>query len=169
MNAWRGPVLQTIRTEHEGLHDELDRAARAGGETAIAARSVMEVLSPHMVFEAEFAIPPLATLPSLARGELPPGAERILSKTDVLKAEIPRLLADHERIVLALQQLVRAATEERHTGYADFARRLIQHAQMEEEILYPAAILAGEHIRLLAARREAEDTGAWRLPGLEEP
>ena len=155
-------LLEAIRTEHEELHDELERATRAGGETGAAARSVMGVVFPHMRLEAEFVIPPLELLPSLARGEFQPGMVGILPKVDALKAELPRLLDDHERIVLALQQLLQAATREQHTGYADFARRLIHHAQMEEEVLYPAAILAGEHIRLLAARgaRDAEETAA---------
>jgi hypothetical protein len=125
-------LLEAIRTEHEELQDELERATRVGGETAAAARSVMTVLAPHMLLEAESAIPSLALLPSLARREFHRGMERILPTIDALKSELPRLLDDHERIVLALQQLLRAATREQHTGYADFARRLIHHAQMPE-------------------------------------
>jgi hypothetical protein len=34
------------------------------------------------------------------------------------------------------------------TGYAGFARKLILHAQTEEEILYPASILIGEYLKL---------------------
>ncbi|MFY9549571.1 MAG: hypothetical protein WAU32_00340 [Thermoanaerobaculia bacterium] len=157
---WLTP--DAIQAEHEQLREDLEHATRAGGETAAAARSVMSVLFPHMLLEAEFAIPPLALLPSLARGEFHPGMERILRKTDTLQAELPRLLEQHERIVLALRGLLQAATREEHAGYADFARRLIHHAQMEEEVLYPAAILVGEHIRVLAARQaqRAEDTAA---------
>jgi hypothetical protein len=157
---WLTP--EAIQTEHQELHDELERATEAGGETAAAAREVIRVLDPHMLMEAEYAIPPLAHLPRLARGDFHPDMIRILRRTDTLLAELPRLLDEHERIVLALQDLLRVATRERHPGYADFARRLIHHAQMEEEILYPAAILVGEHIRLLAARRprRADDEAA---------
>ena len=158
----KAPNLVGIQTEHEELHAELDRATKAGGETAAAARSVMSVLFPHMTLEAELAIPPLALLPGLARGEFHPDMERILPKIDAFKTELPRMLDDHGRIVLALRRLLGASIREQHTGYADFARRLIHHAQMEEEILYPAAILVGEHIRLLTARQASrdEDTAA---------
>lgn len=32
--------------------------------------------------------------------------------------------------------------------HAEFAHKLMLHAQTEEEVLYPAALLVGEHIKL---------------------
>jgi len=32
--------------------------------------------------------------------------------------------------------------------YAEFSEKLILHAQTEEEVMYPAAILVGEYIKL---------------------
>jgi hypothetical protein len=78
--------------------------------------------------------------------------ESILAKTEVLKAELPRMLAEHKAIVAALRKLLQAATAEGHTGFASFAQKLILHAQMEEEILYPASILVGEYIKLRLGR-----------------
>jgi hemerythrin superfamily protein len=43
--------------------------------------------------------------------------------------------------------------EEKHVGFAEFARKLILHAQMEEEVMYPAAILVGEYVRLALQKR----------------
>lgn len=43
---------------------------------------------------------------------------------------------------------LRAATAEQHAGYARLAQKLILHAQLEEEGLYPASILVGEYVKL---------------------
>jgi hypothetical protein len=62
------------------------------------------------------------------------------------------MLEEHEAIVAALRKLLQAATAEGHTGFASFAQKLILHAQMEEEILYPASILVGEYVKLRLAK-----------------
>jgi hypothetical protein len=141
--------LPTVLTmEHEAMQEDLVRASRAGGETERAAWQVSRVLSPHVFREEEFALPPLRLLPRLARGEFTPEMESILLKTEVLKAELPRMLAEHKAIVGALRKLLQAATAEGHAGFASFAQKLILHAQTEEEILYPASILVGEYLKL---------------------
>ena len=136
------------KVEHNELRQELLRAESAGGQTGQAASSVMKVLFPHIVLEEAYAMPPLKLLPRLARGELAPEMIRILSKTDALKAELPKMLEEHKQIIGALRDLMRAATEEKHPEFAQFASKMIAHAQQEEEVLYPAAILVGDYIRL---------------------
>ncbi len=145
--------LPTVLTmEHEAMQEELARASRAGGQTEKAAWQVTRVLFPHVYREEEFAIPPLLLIPRLARGEFTPDMENILAKTEVLKAELPRMLAEHKAIVAALRKLLQAATAEGHTGFASFAQKLILHAQMEEEVLYPASILVGEYLKVKLGR-----------------
>ena len=145
--------LPTVLTmEHESMQNDLARASRAGGQTEKAAWQVTRVLFPHVYREEEFAIPPLLLIPRLARGEFTPDMESILSKTEVLKAELPHMLAEHKAIVAALRRLLQAATAEGHAGFADFAQKLILHAQMEEEVLYPASILVGEFVKLKLGR-----------------
>jgi hemerythrin superfamily protein len=141
-------IPQTIQTDHEELHEELARAMKAGGRTAEAARAVMKVMQPHMAREEEFVLPALALLGPLSAGRFSPDMAAVVAKTDALKAEMPRMLAEHGRIVVALKNLMQAATEERQTGCIQFAQRVIVHAQGEEEVLYPAAILVGEYLKL---------------------
>lgn len=133
--------------EHDRLRQELERATAVGGDTAGAARAVLEVLVPHMLLEEEFAIPPLRLLPRLARGEFTEDMQLILPKTERMKAELPRMLRDHELIIEALRRLLQAAVKEQHDGYAGFAQKLIHHAQQEEEVFYPASILVGEYVK----------------------
>ena len=107
----------------------------------------MKVLFPHMVMEEEYAMPPLKLLPRIARGDVTPDMARVIPISGTLKSELPRMLEDHKQIVLALRRLMQAATEEGWDGYSEFATKLISHAQMEEEIAYPAAILVGEYLK----------------------
>jgi hypothetical protein len=144
---------ESLKFEHEELHDQLDKAVRAGGATGEAARRVLEVVAPHMRLEEEFAIPPLVLLPALASGTVTPDMLEVAAKSARLKEELPGMLADHQRIVTAVKNLMQAAMEEKHHGFAEFARKLILHAQMEEEVMYPAAILVGEYVRLVLQKQ----------------
>ncbi len=145
-------IPEVLKIEHEEFHDELGKAARAGGKTGEAAGAVLKVLHPHILLEEEFAIPPLKLLPRLAAGTVTPDMGRMLAKTDGLKEELTRMLDEHKLIVAALTSLMQAATEEKQYGFARFAQKLILHAQTEEEILYPAAILVGEYLKLRLGR-----------------
>ena len=141
-------VPESLQFEHRELREHLEKAAAAPGRTGEAAREVAKVLHPHILLEAEFAMPPLTILPRLARGEVTPDMARFIDKTDAFKAELPRMLDEHKLIVEALRTLMQAAAAEKQPGAAQFAQKMIMHAQMEEEVLYPAAILVGEYLRL---------------------
>jgi Hemerythrin HHE cation binding domain len=145
---------ESLEFEHRELRDALQRAAAAPGKTGEAAREVFKVLSPHILLEQEFAMPPLTQIARIARGDITPDMARFIDKTDAFKAELPRMLDEHKLIVAALRTLMQAAAAEKQPGAAQFAQKMIQHAQMEEEILYPAAILVGEYLRLKMGRVE---------------
>ncbi len=140
-------IPQSFQMEHEDLHEELARAMKAPGKTGEAARGVMKVLQPHMAREEELVAPALALLRPAAEGTLTADMAALLARVSPLKVELPRMLAEHRRIVDALRELVRAATEEGQPGFARLAQVLVAHAQEEEEILYPAAILVEETLR----------------------
>lgn len=143
---------ESSKPEHRELHDQLSKARRVGGRTAQAADELMAVLYPHILLEERYAAPPLAILPQLVGGEVTEEMGQIIRSAEKLKIELPGMLEDHRRIVAALKNLMRAAADERHEGYAEFAQKLIRHAQQEEEVLYPAAILVGEYVKLKLGR-----------------
>jgi hypothetical protein len=144
----RAELPSVLRMAHDELHEEMLQATRLGGETGDAAKAVVRVLFPHVLLEEEFGIPPLSLLPKLARGEISADMVSVLHWTELLKAELPRMLNEHKLIVEALQKFLRAATAEQYSGYARLAQKLILHAQLEEEVLYPASILVGEYLKL---------------------
>ncbi len=143
----RSELPHVLRVEHEELHEEMLQATKLGGETGAAAREVVKVLFPHVLLEEEFGIPPLAILPRLARGEISPDMARVIPLAEMLKIQLTRMLDEHKLIVVALQKLLQAAQKEQQPSYARFAQKMIHHAQIEEEVLYPASIVVGEYVK----------------------
>jgi hypothetical protein len=141
-------IPTSLKLEHEELHADLVTATKAGGEVGEAAKAVAKVLHDHFVKEEEFALPPIGLLSALARGEVDENMKRVLRMTDRLKAELPEMLEEHKAVVAALRKLVAAAKAENKPEHARFAEKLMLHAQTEEEVLYPTAILVGEYLKL---------------------
>jgi hypothetical protein len=142
------PNPQSLEVEHQGLHVQLERVIQAGGEVGMAASAVADVLHAHFVGEERYALPPLALLPALAAGQVEPSMAAILPLTDTLRAELPQMLAEHQALVGALGALDAAAQRAGNADAADFVVKLKLHAQNEEEILYPAALLVGAYLKL---------------------
>lgn len=138
----------SIEAEHKELHEKLATVIRSKGKTGAAGKEVERLLRPHFEKEEQFALPPLGLLSSLAAGTVPPNADDIIKMTDQLKAEMPQMLAEHKKIVGALQRLRKAAQEEQKREAVQFVAHLTAHAVQEEEILYPSAILVGEYLKL---------------------
>ena len=145
-------IPDSLRQEHEALHEELHRAKQAGGQVGEAAHELARLMHPHFVKEDRIALPPLGLLAALARGEADADMAEVLTLTDRLEAELPAMLEEHKRIVVALQRLQGAAEQAGRADVVDFARRLAEHARTEEAVMYPAAVLVGRYVRLLLGR-----------------
>lgn len=141
-------IPQPLKSEHDELHAELVKATNAGGKIAEAAKAVAALLHPHFVKEEAYALPPLGLLPRLAAGTITPEMSQVLSMTERLKAELPHMLQEHQAIVAALKTLADVAAQEQQREYVHFATKLMLHAQTEEDVLYPTAILIGEYLKL---------------------
>jgi hemerythrin-like domain-containing protein len=133
--------------EHEELHAELVKLTLTRGKVGEAARLVAALLHPHFTKEEEYALPPLGLLAAVAEGGATPEMRDVLAMTDKLRAELPQMLAEHKAVVGALRRLAAAARQEKKPGAARFAEALKRHAQSEEQVLYPAAIVLGEYLK----------------------
>jgi len=140
-------IPRPLKIEHEELHDTLRRGMKENGELGAAAIAVAELLHPHFLKEEEYALPPLGLLHEMAQGLVTPDMKDVLVLTDRLKADLPQMLAEHQSIVVALEILSAAAEAAGKKEYVDFAWALTLHAQTEEEVTYPTAILIGEYVR----------------------
>jgi iron-sulfur cluster repair protein YtfE (RIC family) len=146
-------IPESIQREHEAIHSALVDATQAPGRVGAAAKTLAAVLDPHFVREEEIALPPLGLLAALAAGTPLPEATLAAAAemTGTLRAEMPQMLEEHAKIRSAVSELRAAARAERAVAQEDLADALALHAQTEEEVLYPAALLVGD---LLRARRQ---------------
>lgn len=141
-------VPRSLKVEHEHLHETLRAATKESGELGGAAAAVAELMHPHFLKEEEYALPPLGLLGRLAQGAVTPGMKDVLVLTDKLKSNLSQMLAEHQSIVVALEKLSAAAKKVGKTEYVEFSEALKLHAQTEEEVTYPTAILIGQYVRI---------------------
>ncbi len=145
-------IPKAVQVEHEAIHSALVEATKAPGDVGAAARALAEVLHPHFVREEQVALPPLGLLAPLAAGTALPGtvSTEALAMTDALRSELPRMLDEHTKIRAAVETLRAAARAGKATKQEQLAEELALHAQTEEDVLYPAAVLVGDIIRARA-------------------
>lgn len=140
-------IPKPMKIEHDELHADLVKAAKAGGQTGEAAKAVAKVLHNHFVKEEEYALPPLGLLVALSQGKFETSMADVLKMTDKLEAELPTMLSEHKDIVAALKKLTEAAKAENKPDIVHFAEKLMLHAQTEEQVAYPTALLIGRYVK----------------------
>ena len=141
-------IPKSIKLEHEELHEELEEATMESGSVGDAAKAVQEVLQPHFLKEEEFALPPLGLLSKLSNGQTTIEMKDAIDMAEKLRAELNQMLEEHREIVARLKTLTETSLKENKLDYVQFAEKLTLHAQTEEEVLYPAAILVGKYLKL---------------------
>ena len=146
-------IPQPLQHEHEALHERLRQATQVDGEVGEAAKTLARLMHPHFVKEDQIALPPLGLLAALARGEWSAEMAEVLTLTEQLEAELPQMLAEHQTIVAALNKLREAAARAGRADIIAFAEALVEHARTEEEVMYPAAVLVGQVVRLRLGQR----------------
>jgi len=144
-------IPEAMRLEHMEIHDRLVSATKVPGEVGEAARKLAAVLDPHFVREEQIALPPLGLLGPLSRGEFTPEMREVLSMTDALRAKLPRMLSEHKAIRAATVRLGEVAKAAANAEVERLAEMLKVHAQSEEEVFYPAALLVGDVVRARSA------------------
>ena len=112
--------------------------------------------------EEESALPPVGLLSLLARGKVDKQMLGVIVMTDRLKAELGEMLLEHKAVVTALKKLIAAAKKEKLPEHVRFAEKLMLHAQTEEEVLYPAAILIGDFLKLKFDRYKRSGLSEYR-------
>lgn len=139
---------QSIKTEHTELHHQLEMATKLPGQTGLYAKEVAHLLHPHFIKEEKFALPPLTLLPQLSQGNISNEMKDYIPLCDTLKKDWSIMLGEHKQIKQKLDLLQKAAEAEGQETVVRFVEGLRLHAQTEEELLYPAAILVGDYLKM---------------------
>jgi hypothetical protein len=141
-------VPSSIKKEHEYLLETIHQLTLSGDSTGHAAVKLYDLMVHHFKEEEEYVLPPLGLLPMLASEKLPAPGDDIIKLCGKLKSQLPHLNAEHQMIKAYMDELMQAAARENHPGIAAFEKELQKHANTEEEVFFPAAILIGEYLKL---------------------
>lgn len=137
-----------LKSEHDEFRRQLLAVARSGGHTGQEARAIGRLVDLHFLREEMISLPPLAYLRRVGQADITDDMSDLLEAAKMLKAELPRMLEEHQTIAAGLERLIVAATRENRPEAVQVADRLKSHARTEEEILYPAALLVGDYVRM---------------------
>jgi hypothetical protein len=148
-------VPDVLKRDHGKLLLDLRTASIGRGPVSEAAADLLTLLLDHLPREEEYAFRLLGLLPHLVDGTIGEEMAAAIPASDRLRAELRRLRQDHVRIVEAIGRLTEADRQEGKREHARLADELLEHARLEEAVLYPAALVVGEYVRLRLAELEA--------------
>lgn len=139
---------------HQELLQLLVKVQHLSGKTGSLAEDLAKKLQVHIEKEETLALPLLGLLPDLLSGRPSKNSAKQASRLYLeLKKEYPGMLLGHQEIRKFLSRLKKVGAEEGHLTAIRFAEALELHSKEEEEILYPAALLAG---RLASSEAKAD-------------
>ncbi len=135
----------SMEKEHEEIWHLMLRVQHLSGKTGSIAEKLAKDLKSHIDKEEAFALPLLGILPELANGRLRNGvAKRASILGSKFQKEYHGMLRGHKEIRRYLEQLKKVGADEGHLTAVRFAESLEAHSREEEEVFYPAALLAGQ-------------------------
>jgi hemerythrin len=146
----------SITEEHEEIFRELRRFASQNDRVGEAIKELLRALEPHFEKEDEVAMPLLGALAPLSSdGGICGNVDEVVLLQSKLTKELPSMLSEHRTILALIKSGKRAAEKEKRQDVFDSLSALEHHARVEEEVLYPAALLAG-----IVARASQKDVRA---------
>ncbi len=136
-------IPDAVTEEHEEIFSGLRTLAETKSLTGASIRDLLGVLEPHFEKEEELAMPLLGAVEAISKGRTGNGFDEVISLGERLSDELPSMLAEHRAIGDRIAKASKAAGEEGNQTALSLLSGLRHHARIEEEVLYPAAILAG--------------------------
>lgn len=135
----------SLNRDHEDLLHLLVSVQHLSGKTGGLAESLAKPLQQHMDKEESLVMPLLGLLRDYAKGKIGSASARKASRLYLkLQKEYPGMLRGHQELNRILDKLKKVGGEEGHLTAVRFAEALARHSQEEEEVFYPAALLAGK-------------------------
>ncbi len=134
----------SMEKEHQEIWQLLIRIQHLSGKTGSIAEKLAKDLKAHIEKEEELALPLLGILGDIANGKLKNGVAKKASLLgSKFEKEYPGMLHGHKELRKYLERLKKVGAEEGHLTAVRFTETVEKHSKEEEEVLYPAAILAG--------------------------
>lgn len=133
----------SLAEEHEEIMGSLRNSTRFQDRTGKAVKELLEVLEPHFEKEEKVAMPILGSLSKLVSGEHISNLREIADSQNALLQEYENMFHEHLILKQFIGRAKKAAKRDGHEEVSDLLDALAHHARVEEEVLYPSALLAG--------------------------
>lgn len=143
---WSANIPAALRQGHDQLRAELVRAADESGRIASAAKRVAALCLPHFEHEEVAVFPIFGVLDDLMVGDVRPEMVEILPMISAFRARQEAMEGHHQKIASAVSDLMHAAQSAKSTEFAELAYGLRIHERLEDELIYPSAILIGKYV-----------------------
>lgn len=119
------------------------KAADREDKTGKAVGELLKVLEPHFEKEETIAMPLLGVLPELVSGNKLHDLRQIADSQEPLLRDYEGMFQEHKSLMPLIDRAKDEATKENHEETVEILEALVHHARVEEDVLYPAALLAG--------------------------
>ena len=146
---WIGRLMtpESLRVSHDEARAEFLRATTLGGRIADAAMRLSEICLPHFQREEKFVFPILGLLPELTRDTVRSEMADFLPLISNIDAKHDVLDNQHRSIHTAIEALLEASQREKNREFVDFARKMLVHEKVEDEVIYPAVVVVGKFLQ----------------------
>jgi hemerythrin-like domain-containing protein len=134
---------KSLDEEHEELMNSFKEYSKQKGETGKTISELLEVLEPHFEKEQRVVMPLLGSVSQLVSGERIPNLSEIASAQAPLLEEYEGMFEEHKVVRELIVKAEKAARSEGNEDAVELLEGLDHHARVEEEVLYPSALLAG--------------------------
>ena len=118
-------------------------AADRDDKTGKAVGELLKVLEPHFEKEEKIAMPLLGVLPEIVSGNKLHDLRQIADSQEPLLRDYEGMFQEHKSLIPLIDRAKDEATKENHEETVEILEALVHHARVEEDVLYPAALLAG--------------------------
>jgi hemerythrin len=134
---------KSLDEEHEELMSSIRECSKRKGETGKTVSQLLEVLEPHFEKEQKVVVPLLGSISELVSGEKIANLNEIASAQAPLLKEYEGMFEEHKTVRELISKAEKAARKEGNEDVVELLKGLAHHARIEEEVLYPSALLAG--------------------------
>lgn len=142
-------IPDSMVEEHQEIFSRLAKVASQGDETGRAVGRLLSVLHPHFEIEDELAMPLLGALLPLSTGQSGIDLIKVIDLGEELQQKLPSMRSEHKKIGALIRMARKQATIAKDAKAISILKVLEHHAKIEEEVLYPAAIVAGKAAKAL--------------------
>ncbi len=143
----------SVKKEHEYLLDLIRQFSTEKDSAGRTANKILVTMEHHFSEEESYVLPPLGILPQLAKREVPAYSDSILALIKKFRTNSAHMIAEHQLINAYIEEWLNTDGANRQE-ILFFKNELEAHARLEEEVLFPAAILIGEYLQLKIASKK---------------